>query len=96
MWPCTCVQAAVQGMESQHGQRLGAEAERYAALQRDLRAEKDTNAGNRQALHDAHAQEVQALSAAHAVQLQVSAVPNDATGRACPPTMHREILPFAS
>lgn len=69
-------------MESQHGQRLGVEAERYAALQRDLKAEKDMNASDRQALLETHTQEKQALSAAHAMQLQVNAI-SDPVCNAC-------------
>ena len=66
-------QGAVQAMESQHGQRLGQEAERYASLQRDMARDREAAASDRQAEAEAHSRQVESLGTSHAGQLQVRA-----------------------
>ena len=64
-------QAAVSVMESQHGQRLGAEADRYAAQTREMARERDAAAAERQATADAHARQLAEVISNYEAQLQV-------------------------
>ena len=73
-------------MESQHGQRLGAEADRYAALMRDLAKERDATAAEKQAVAEAHDRKVIDLTTGYDAQLQVC--------RGCKPLL--PFFPFCS
>lgn len=58
-------------MEAVHGQRLGAEADRYSLLTRDMALERDAAATDKQAVAETHTKEVKDLVAGYEVQLQV-------------------------
>lgn len=63
-------------MESQHGQRLGVEADRYAALQRDMAQALDAAAAEKQATADSHSRSTTDLTKRYDAQLQVSNHPS--------------------
>ena len=62
-------------MESQQGQRLGQEADRYAVLGKEMTQQHETAEANKVAIAEVHVREVTDLKSQYEAQLQVCRSP---------------------